>query len=168
MKNISRVLMAVSLVATTTFTTVAQAEEAKIQTVEQAQQDLENQKAQLEELQKSLTLAKWSRAGYMTATIGLGLVSVITAIPGVMMVVGGTKEVLNGRRFLGDPDNGGALMVPVVIVTSLGSAGAAAGAYATYQRIELKASDIKILLKKIEDRKNKIAETEEIIKTMGQ
>lgn len=144
----------------------AQGDSQGVEVASDLEGQLANQQARLVEFQESLKKAKRARAGWLTLTVTAGAVSVVAAIPGIMMVSGGVKNLSNGVQFLGDPDNGGGFMIPVVIATTAISAGSGYGAYKSYQQIELRDADIAALLKKIEAKQIEIANTQELLKTM--
>ena len=122
----------------------------------------------LERLERELLNAKSERRGWITLTVLSSVAAVITAIPGVIVSYNGVKNVFNGRAFLGDPDSGGSLLVPMVIVTSSISAGSGVGAYQSFQKISIKTSQINQLLEKISAKKIEIENTLKLISVTNQ
>lgn len=134
---------------------------------EQVAQKLKTEKAELVDLQGELRKAQRSRNGWVVARLAAGTVSVLAAIPGVIVFTNGIANVAKGQQFMGDPDNGGALMIPVVIVTTAVSAAAGVGAVKAHEQVEMRAQDIARLNKSIEDKLALIAQHESLLGTLN-
>ncbi len=129
---------------------------------------LQLQTESLERLERELLNAKSERRGWITLTVLSSVAAVITSIPGVIVSYNGVKNVFNGRAFLGDPDSGGSLLMPIVIVTSSISAGSGVGAYQSFQKISIKTSQINQLLEKIGAKKIEVEHTLQLISAANQ
>ncbi len=149
------------LIALVFFTSSAFAQNS---TIEGLQAQLADQRQELAVAKEQLKKAKLARAGWVTLTVATGAIALLTALPGVVSTVGGIKNVAQGQQWLGDPDSGGAIMIPVIIVATAISAGTGYATYKGYQKIELRTTDIEALLEKISKKEADIAQAAELLK----
>jgi hypothetical protein len=139
----------------------------RIQTLSEVQSQLAGQKLELAQFQTELKKTSTARRGWITLTVAAGVVSAIAALPGIFATYGGVQNMAKGVPFLGDPDNGGAFMIPVIIAGTAVSAGAGVGAYKSFQQVQLRSSDIKALQAKIEAKLADIEKAEQLIKSIN-
>jgi len=157
MKQVLSLLIAMSFFASTAI--------GQNMTVAGLQAQLAEQKQELAVAKEELRKAKIARAGWVTLTVASGAVALITALPGVVSTIGGIKNVAQGQQWLGDPDNGGAFMIPIIVVSTVISAGTGYATYKGYQKIELRSADIERLIEKINQKEAEIAQAEDMLKT---
>lgn len=124
------------------------------------------QKKELDLLHRQLTQKRLARNGIVAVTVASGVVAVLAAIPGIVVLAGGAKNLANNVNFMGDPDSGGTIMIPVVIATTAASAGAAFGTYEGYKSIQMRDSDIKALTAKVEAKMIEVNKAYELLQSM--
>lgn len=160
-----RALVASALIGTTVFSSAPAMAIQSANLENEYEVALHKQAESLEALQDSLIRAKIERSALVTITVLSSVAAVITAVPGVVVSYNGVKNLATGKPFMGDPDSGGSLMIPIVIVSSGVSLGSGQAAYQAFKQVTVKSTQINQLLTQIEAKKREIENTLSLIST---
>lgn len=141
---------------------IAGSEEKEIAT-----SNLASQKESLYALEDSLKSAKAAKRNWTILTVSAGVLTVLTAIPSVVVSINGAKNLIQGERFFGDPDSGGKLLGPFAIASAvIPVAIYKYGVKPGYARVQMRTSDIEKLLAAVEEKKSEIANTEALLESL--
>ena len=168
MTNITLLVLVSALIAQGPQTLLADQPSSGLDPQATAQTSLAAQKAGLERLESELEKAKGSKQKWTYVTVGTSVVAVITAIPSVIVAFNGTKNLIQGERFFGDPDSGGALIgIPVLMTAAVPVTIYGLGVRNAQARIQMRTADIERLLKAIAQKKETITQTEALLESLN-